>query len=81
MAHRQKPVHPSALPLARRLDDRSFTRGGVSDALKLDNVQNVTNWLARGVPHSRMPQLARLFGLTVDEYLREAGMLGSVNVK
>ncbi len=76
MANRQKPVHPSALPLARRLDDRSFTRAGVSDALKLENVQNVTNWLARGVPAGRMQQLARLFGLTLEEYQREAGMLG-----
>ena len=46
MAHRKKPVHPSALPLARRLGDRSFTRSGVSESLKLENVQNVTNWLA-----------------------------------
>jgi len=74
MAHRQKPVHQSALPLARRLGDRSFTRAGISEALKLENVQNVTNWLARGVPAGRMPALARLFGLTVDEYLQEAGM-------
>jgi hypothetical protein len=75
MAHRQKPVHQSALPLARRLGDRSFTRAGISDALKLENVQNVTNWLARGVPAGRMPALAQLFGLTVDEYLQEAGMI------
>jgi len=49
MSHRKRPVHQTALPLLACIKAGRFTRAEVASSLGLES-QNVTNWLARGIP-------------------------------
>ncbi len=73
MSNRQKPIHPTAAPLADCLKAHTFTRGEIAAHFGMD-VQNVTNWCARGVPSKRMTEVAEFCGMTTDEYRFKAGL-------
>ena len=70
---RKTPIHPSALPLADALEAHAFTRQEVAVHFKMD-VQNVTNWIARGIPGRRITDVAEFCGMTTDEYRFKAGL-------
>lgn len=73
MRKRTTPVHQSAMPLQKRINDGKFTKSQL--AAKLDvRPQHVTNWLSRGIPSRRIQDVAALCGLNSDDYLREAGI-------
>lgn len=74
MSRRETEIHRTALPLLRRINEGKFTRTDV--ARKLDvKAQHVTNWLSRGVPSARLPDVAALCGVSTDQYRLEAGLL------
>ncbi len=73
MGNRTRPVHATATPLSRRFEEGALSRKGVAKALGVE-VQNVTNWLARGVPSEKIDDLAELCGITPEQYKVEAGM-------
>ncbi len=74
MSRRETEIHRTAIPLLRRINEGRFTR--TEAAKKLDVLQqHITNWLRRGVPSARMPDVATLCGLSTDEYRLEAGLL------
>jgi len=82
MAKRQKPVHQTALPLKQWMDARNKSGVQVAKLLNISMSQTITNWLARGVPAYRIPEVAALCGLTTDEYRIQAGLApGSVKGK
>lgn len=73
MAKRKLPIHQSAMPLIKLINEGKFTKSVV--ALKLHVLpQHVTNWLKRGIPAKRLHDVADLCGLSTDEYRREAGL-------
>ena len=73
VAKRKRAVHQSALPLLNFINSGKLTRAEVARKLNLD-VQNVTNWLARGVPAKQLPEVAALCDLSTDEYRAQAGL-------
>lgn len=73
MAKRQHAIHQTAMPLNKRFLDGSLTRKKVADLLGI-GVQNVTNWLRRGVPAEKIDEVAAICGLTESEYKSEAGI-------
>lgn len=74
MAKRLKEVHASAGPLWRCISGGKFTRAQAAKRLGLVDVQNITNWLSRGVPARRLSDVAELCGLSTDEYRAQAGL-------
>lgn len=61
--------HDPGAPLRRRVSTRG-ERAAL--ARKLDvRPQDITNWLARGVPQGRIPDVAHAFGLSEEEYRAE----------
>ncbi len=73
MATRTTPVHDTALPLLKRINQGLFTKAKVARELNV-LPQHVTNWLARGIPAARLHDVAALCGLSTDAYRREAGL-------
>ncbi|MBE0615224.1 MAG: hypothetical protein IH604_16245 [Burkholderiales bacterium] len=73
MAKRKRAVHQSAMPLLNCINSGRLTRAEVAKKLNLD-VQNVTNWLARGIPAKQLPEVAALCDLSTDEYRAQAGL-------
>lgn len=73
MAKRKRPVHRTALPLLHCITAGKFTRAQVAEKLGLD-VQNVTNWLARGIPAKELSSVASLCELSTDDYRIQAGL-------
>ena len=74
MSTRVRPVHRSAIPLLNAMQAGRFTRASAS--LKLGvSVQVLGNWLARGVPARRAPDVAALLGMPTDRYLLVSGFV------
>jgi hypothetical protein len=73
VAKRKRAVHQSAMPLLNCINSGRLTRAEVAKKLNLD-VQNVTNWLARGIPAKQLPDVAALCELSTDEYRAQAGL-------
>lgn len=74
MGTRKTEVHRSALPLLRRIKDGRLKRQEVEKKLDI-KPQHLTNWLTRGVPARRLPDVAAVCDLSTDEYRLEAGMV------
>lgn len=74
MAKRQNEVHRTALPLLQRINAGKFTRTQVAKKLDVQQ-QHVTNWLRRGIPASRLSDVAALCEISTDEYRLEAGLV------
>jgi len=74
MSQRLKEVHGSAGPLWRCISEGKFTRAQAAKKLGLVDVQNITNWLSRGIPARRLSDVADLCGLTTDDYRAQAGL-------
>lgn len=74
MAKRKTEMHRNALPLMQRINEGKTTRGKVAKALDV-GPQHVTNWLRRGIPAARIPDVANHIGISTDEYRLEAGLL------
>jgi hypothetical protein len=66
---------PEAIP-AFPLEKRFKKRGDKSRFARELGVpiQNVTNWLRRGIPAKELHRVANWCGLTVEQYRREAGL-------
>lgn len=73
MAHRQNEVHRTALPLLQRINAGKFTKAQAARKLGVQQA-NLTNWLSRGIPAGKIPDVAVLCELTTDEYRLEAGL-------
>ena len=73
MAKRKRAVHQSAMPLFKFINSGRLTRAEVAKKLNLD-VQNVTNWLARGIPAKQLSDVAALCELSTDQYRAQAGL-------
>lgn len=73
MATRSTPVHDTALPLLRRINDGRFTKAEAARSLGV-LPQHITNWLARGIPAAQLHRVAALCKLTTDQYRAEAGL-------
>lgn len=76
MGKGEKKISPD--PLFRRLG-----QGGAAAFAASLNVseQRVSNWKRRGVPSRELPRIAREIGITVEDYLREAGQAPSHTVE
>ena len=78
MANRTREVCDLSLPLLRRINEGKFTKSGAAAMLekllgKPVRPQDITNWLARGIPPARIPAVARICGISTDQYYSEAG--------
>ena len=78
--NRTKAIHPMARPLNDRLNAGTLTRKFIAQELEIESAA-ITNWLARGVSAEQLPKLARLCGVSVEEYLDEAGMLTDADIE
>lgn len=72
MKERRTPPPTLAAPLKKHLGDQRGAKAALCE--KLDISQAVlTNWLRRGVPRGRLPEVAEYMGISTDDYLEQAG--------
>ena len=72
MPTRNRSFHKTAQPLLNRLNAGKVSRSDVAREMGV-SAAVVSNWLTRGVPAPRMPELALLLGITFDQYRAECG--------
>lgn len=61
------------MPLMKRIGEGKFTKAGAAKKLNVLS-QHITNWLRRGIPATRLHDVADLCGLDTDAYRLEAGL-------
>jgi hypothetical protein len=74
MTNPEREIHPSARPLWDALEARRFTRVDVVRQLRLNSRQVVSGWLANGVPDRHIFSIARMCGLSPNEYRSRCGL-------
>jgi hypothetical protein len=74
MTDREREIHPSAQPLWDALEARRCTRIDVMRQLRLNSRQVVSNWLRDGVPPRHISGVARVCGISPEEYRDRAGL-------
>lgn len=77
MSSRERTIHPSAQILYEALGAGHLTRADVMRVLGLASRQNVTNWLSHGIPARHIPDVAKLCGMSTDEYRARSGIGGA----
>lgn len=74
MAYRQRPVHDTAIPLQNWMLENRKKGVDVARQLNISQSQTITNWLARGIPAYKIPDVAKLCGFSTDQYLSLVGL-------
>jgi hypothetical protein len=73
MTRKHIQPHESMLPLLAYLEQKKMTEAAFAkNVLKIDQA-NLTNWKRRGVPHLMQVKIAKIIGMTADQYFEEIG--------
>lgn len=65
-----KPI--SSRPLFAHIERSGKKKADFAKQLNTSG-QKLNNWVKRGVPAAELPRVAKLLGITVDQYLKQAG--------
>jgi hypothetical protein len=71
---REREIHPSARPLWDAFQAGPLTRVDVMRQLRLNSRQVVSNWLRDGIPSRHIAGVARVCGISPEEYRARAGL-------
>lgn len=71
-----KVTKVSAKPILDRLPRKRGAKSAFAVKLKMEPAA-LTNWIQRGVSYAMLPRVCHALGITVDDYLREAGVSAS----